>query len=129
MRTLWIICILLVGFFSCSSSSSTSKSTYSRTSNVIYEEEIQSQSATSAYDLISRLRPHWLRGRGIKSLISPTASYPTVYVNGVRHGTIESLNNLSAENITMIHYLSAADATTRYGQDNVGGAILITYFY
>jgi hypothetical protein len=33
---------------------------------------------------------------------------------------------MSADYIREIHYINASDATTRFGTDHVGGAILIT---
>lgn len=40
--------------------------------------------------------------------------------------TVDSLRQLSADQIYRIQYINASDATTRFGTDHFGGAILIT---
>jgi hypothetical protein len=72
------------------------------------------------------MRPEYLRNRGTVSIKNNTQATAVVYVDGTKYGDLESLRNVSAEHIFRIDYLSASDATTRYGTDHVGGAILIT---
>ena len=89
--------------------------------------EIRGSSTSSLYDLIRSLRPHWLRVRGAPPRSDPEAGYPVVYVDGGRHGPLESLENLTPEGVAEIRFLSARDATQRYGPGHAGrGAILIT---
>jgi hypothetical protein len=111
---------------------STSKDTYGRkppySRDFISQEEIHRSSATNAYDLIRTLRPHWLRGRGTKSIKYEQASYPVVYVNGARHGGIGSLSTISVENITRIRFLNAGDASNQLGMNHPSGAIMISLF-
>jgi len=97
--------------------------------NLISEIEIATSDATNAYDLIRKLRPHWLRSRGRRSIKYPQASYPVVYVNQNRYGDINSLSALGKQNITEIRYLDAGDATTFLGTNHAGGAIMVTIFY
>jgi len=120
--------ILVVGLIACSSSGRSAGDRPNRSTNVLYEEEILQTNAFNVYELISKLRPRWLYGRGPKSLYNTVANVPMVYVNGVRHGTVESLYNLHISNISEIKYLNASDATTRFGPDHTSGAILVTYF-
>lgn len=109
---------------------STTDRTYSVTShdrrNTILLEEITNSHATDAYDLIRNLRPLWLRGRGRKSIFNEGVSYPTVYVDGGRHGGIESLATTPVEDIAQIQFLDSGDATLRFGVNHPSGAILIT---
>ena len=123
--TLLILAAMLV---SCSSSSRTSYPS-GRQTNIISADEISMTSSTNAYDLIRSLRPQWLRGRGQKSIYNPSASYPVVYVNGVRHGTPETLGGISTTNISLVKFLNANEATILYGLDHASGAILITISY
>jgi hypothetical protein len=127
MRKIIFLLLLVVGFYSCASTSNSSTMNR-RAHNYIFEEEIVQNSSTDAYDLISRLRPHWLRGRGQKSYLNSAVSYPIAYVNGSRLGPIEQLRNVSAENITMVQYLNMSDATIRFGMNHPSGAILVTVF-
>ena len=122
--------IVLIGsclFLSaCGGTKGTIGSSYSR--DLIVAEEIQITDANNAYDLVHKMRPHWLRARGRKSLNFPEASYPVVYINRSELGGIDSLYNIPVSNISEIRYLNAGDATTKYGSGHSGGAIEITTF-
>jgi len=47
-------------------------------------------------------------------------------VDGVAIGQVENLVNVNAISVMEIRYISATDATTRFGTGYVGGAILVT---
>jgi len=130
MRILKVITIVCIaGMLACSSARDTGAKKIRRSQNVIYEEEIKKNTTTfNVFDLIQKLRPHWLRGRGQKSVLIQEASIPVVYVNRIRYGLIDSLHNISIADVTEIHYLNAGDAAFRFGPNHSGGAILITVF-
>lgn len=96
--------------------------------DVLYEAEIQTNKGPgmNVYDLIEHLRPEYLRSRGPNSLRNTTPPTAVVYLNGMRYGSIDQMRSLSADAVVQIQYLSAADATTRFGMDHTAGAILIT---
>ncbi len=123
-----IVLISSVLLVNCGSTKTGMKRTnYDR--NLITAEEVEKTVALSAYDLIIKLRPFWIRGRGVRSLNIETAQYPIIYVNGQEFGTIETLREISNSSITEIKFLPPADATIRYGMDHGGGAIMIKIFY
>ena len=124
-----ITTVCALGLLACSSTQESYGHQVPYTRNYIFEDEIKSSSAANAFELIENSRPHWLEGRGIKSLRSRTASNPVVYVDGQRHGDILSLTTLPSYNIVQIQYMNAGDATIRFGVGHPGGAILITMFY
>lgn len=128
MRSLMLLFLFCGTFFiACGGTTgSTSKRNYSR--DIIFTEEIQLAQAHNAYDLIYKLRPQWLRSRGIKSINFPEASQPVVYVNRAEYGSINSLNNIPISNIAEVRYFNASDATTKYGSNHTGGVIEITTF-
>lgn len=99
------------------------------TPDLLTEDEIAASGAANAYDLIRNLRPHWLQGRGRKSIMFDSASVPVVYVNGNRYGDVNSLASISKDNITLIEFLNAGDATTLLGVNHPSGAIMITIYY
>ncbi len=126
MRLLTVTTILFaLVLISCASTvdKNTQKTRYSH--NLISAEEIQANPANDAYDLIYKLRPHWIQGRGANSLHNKEASYPVVYVNESKHGSIESLSSISARHISKIQFLKAGEATFRFGLNHTSGAILI----
>ena len=121
---------LLLMTCACTSTGVGEQTKSSRPRNILYQDEIMSSSATDAYEAIRSLRPHWLSGRGMKSVWGGgMASYPTVYIDGFRHGDVNSLRSIRIDNISKIEYLNSGDATIRFGENNAGGAILVTMFY
>lgn len=118
-------CLVLLAFLvaACASSGS-GRSLGSR--NVITESEIASVNVGTIYEVVQQLRPHFLQGRGQSSIQDPGSSAPVVYVNGVRYGSPDVLRSLRSMDVREIRYLSASDATTRYGTGHVGGVIEVT---
>ena len=96
-----------------------------RERNVISAEEIATLTVMDAYEVVEKLRPEFLRARGVGSLRSRQPDLPVVYVDGVRVGGLNELRRVPRTLLAEIGYLHAADATTRYGIDHVGGAILV----
>ena len=98
-----------------------------RNRSVLTLEEIQAAKGIgwSAYDLVAQLRPEYLKSRGTSSLRDLRPATATVYLDGVRYGNIDTLRTMGGDQIQRIEYINAADATTRYGTDHVGGALLI----
>jgi outer membrane cobalamin receptor len=84
---------------------------------------LEATTARNAHDLVQTLRPQWLRGRGATSLRSTEPTLPVVYVDGMRFGAVETLRQIGIESVTRIEYMSAADATNRYGTGHGGGVI------
>jgi hypothetical protein len=99
-----------------------------RKSDVITAEEIAKSSANNAHDVIKTLRPAWLRPRGITSgqPDSPGSGGIQVYLDGVRMGGPDELDNVPAERVQELRYVNANDATTKYGTGHTQGAIEVT---
>ncbi len=116
--------LMAVALTACSTTNST---TSHNRHGWIKQEEIQKQLAANAYELIRKLRPHWLRSRGRRSIhFDEEASYPKVYVNEFCNGDINSLDAISTEYIKEISYITAGAASARFGLNHASGAILIT---
>ena len=94
--------------------------TGSRNQNLITAEEIQTVDAATAMDVVRRLRPNWLRFLGER------VGSPVVYLDGGRRGEPSTLAHILIDNVQDIRYLSAPDATQRYGTGHTAGAILVT---
>jgi hypothetical protein len=87
---------------------------------------------TNAYDIVHTLRP-WmlmtrdetpLKGHGISS---PGGSRALrVYVDDISIGGIDALRTVPGDAVVFIQWLSAIDATTRYGRGHMGGVIAVT---
>ncbi len=94
--------------------------------NVITADEIAKSNASSAYEIIERLRPAFLRTRGSQSIQNPAPVSPVVYLDGMRFGPVSSLAQIPAIGVVSIQYLNAIDASQRFGLGNEGGAILVS---
>lgn len=125
MRIRAPLALLIPVLAACASSSGGNSTRTPRGSrDVIVLSEIEPVQVTNAFELIQRLRPEMLRPRTGGSMTSvPT---PVVYLDGVRHGNIDSLNSVPKDVIREIRYINASDATTRFGTGHTGGAILIS---
>jgi hypothetical protein len=94
--------------------------------NSLVQQDLERLDVANAYQALERLRPDWLRGRGPLSPRNPQGSLPTIYVAGIRQqGGPDALRQVRLGDVREIQYLSSVEATTRYGTDHAGGAILV----
>ena len=107
----------------CGPAPRTAEPTPSR--RVLLEEEIRGAQVATAYQIVARLRPEWLRRRGRVSLRDPTAGAVIVYLNGMRQGGASALDAIMAETVLEMEYLNGQEATTRFGTGHGGGVILV----
>ena len=71
-------------------------------------------------DVIRRLRPRWLQIRG-------TTGYPQPFLDGARLGNVlDEFERINASDVEAIRYLSASEATLKYGTNFPAGAIEVT---
>jgi len=97
-----------------------------RDSNVITQDELTPHHEISAFQAIRRLRPNWLQVRGATRLSGAQRASIQVHVDGMHRGSVEELRSIRAEYVVEIRYMSASEATTRYGTGYTGGLILVT---
>lgn len=88
-------------------------------STLIIQEEIEPLGNLTAYQVIQRLRPQWLRPRA-------GSDNPVVFLDGSRLGDPDRLNSIQAATVAQMRFRDGRDATTRYGTGFGGGAIEVT---
>jgi len=93
--------------------------------NVITAAEIEAANANTAYDVIVKLHANFLHSRGPNSILLKENKEPTVYLDQVEFGSINSLRSIPASNIAEIRFINGWDAMTKYGSDHVAGVIQI----
>ena len=98
----------------------------SRDRDVVTAAELAAVAGGTAYEAIQRLRPEYLRSRGVLSLDTPTPALPVVYLDDVRAGGLEALHTIRVADVYEIRFYNASDATTRFGTGHPGGAIVVT---
>lgn len=90
------------------------------------EIEATADDALTAWDLIQRLRPAMLRPRAFSLRGRGGGAVSVVaYLDNVRLTDLRSLQNVWREQVYEIRYVSASDATTRWGTGHASGAILV----
>ncbi|MCY4574401.1 MAG: hypothetical protein OXF01_16585 [Gemmatimonadetes bacterium] len=110
---------LATALAACASAGGSSDGSPRRDPNMITAEELVDFSTTNALDAIRRLRPRWLQGRGNLR--------PMVVVDGARMDNLEdALQSIQAASVRTMRYMSATDATMRFGTNFLGGAIEVT---
>jgi len=96
---------------------------------VITDAEIPTTGTESAYDMIQRLRPEYLR-------VKPTQSYtagntaappPSVFLNGQRIGELADLRQIPAPSLSGVRYYSIEEGKRKFGMQYGGGVIEISY--
>ena len=92
--------------------------------NSLSHQELVDTSELTLFDSIQRLRPRWLRSRGTSS--ARGTAPVVVYLDNVRIGDIGHLHDIPVESVETVSFVSASDATTRWGIGVSGGVILVT---
>lgn len=93
---------------------------------VLTRAEMSGVNAINAYEAVSRLRPQYLRRRGETSVMLRGSTQLHVYMDNMRLGGMEALHYVSVEALQSIRYMSAAEATMRWGVNHTGGALLLS---
>ena len=85
---------------------------------------IEAMAQGSAFMIVQQFRPRWLSIRTQATPVSGPA-YAHVFVDELYFGPLESLEQISSNEIERIEYLNARDATTHYGTGYLGGIIRV----
>lgn len=93
--------------------------------NLITQEELAQVHFGNAWDAVRSMRTHWLQERQ-QSLGGAGSGLVMVYLDGTRMGGPDSLRQIPLSTVQQMQYLSAPEATSRYGIDHTAGAILVT---
>ena len=120
-----LVVVALLALSACASQSS-SKRPPSKDANLITLDELEKVNASNLFDAVNRLRPQFLRSRGVVSLQDPTPPTAVVYLDGQRVGGIDFLERMSPMGVISVRYMTPVDASSRYGLNHEGGAILVS---
>ncbi len=115
-----IAVVLAVVFFSCAPPSTGAPRD---NPNVITEAQIAEAQGANVYEVISRVRPAFLRSRGTGSMSSGSLEYAEVYRDGMRVGGIGTLRSMPIGGVREIRYYNLGDATMKFGSGHTGGVI------
>ncbi len=110
-----LVPVVAVLGLACASAGQTGQQS-GRSRNVITVEELSGMMDQNAYDAIRRLRPQWLTTRG---------SAIVVFVESTRAGAVDYLRTIALTDVAELRYISASDATTRFGTGYPGGVVQV----
>lgn len=97
----------------------------SGTRDEITRQELEELNADDVMEAVTLLRPHWLRFRPMRTPGTPEPVVGVV-VDGRPRGTRADLAQIPIGTVERIQFMSAADATIRFGTGYTGGAIVVT---
>lgn len=123
MRRSILLLPLLLIVAACATASSGGSG---RSTNELLREEILQLQVVTAYQAVERARPQWLNSRASPTPTSPDGAEPVVYIDGIRAGDLGELVQIRADVVVRMEYMRPSDATSRYGTNHQGGAILVT---
>ncbi len=114
----------------CSSSPSPKSSVTQSTRDNVTSMEIDATTATSALDLVNKLRPHWLRQGATASIGGGSIrnQVTLVYLDGNRLGTIDALRSITASSVRSMMWIPSTRAAILLpdiGSEPVAGVISI----
>lgn len=130
MRARMVLAALAASLsMACASSGATAGGRPRTDRDLIMEAEITTRAsdAANALQIIQKLRPQMLTGRGLASPSDVTGetARPKVYVDNIAYGDVSTLENVLASQISAIRFINARDATTQWGTGHMGGVILV----
>jgi len=107
-RTLALVLVTLTTT-ACATASTGTRRVVSQRHNVISFQEIVEERASSAYDLIEKLRPFYLRGRTGGLMGAP----PIVYMDDILLGDVTELRGINARDVLEIRYVRGEEMLFR----------------
>ncbi len=113
-----------------SSGTATPRVTESSPDRMVSAEIEATSGASTAFDLVRRLRPRWLQGGETGSIGGGrvTTQVLLVYLDDNRLGGVEALRSLDASGIKSMQYYDAVRAATilrEVGSEPIAGAIVV----
>ena len=124
--------VLVLGLSACASSTpfdeeATAPQAARGSPTLITRAQLEERGGDTAYQAIERLRRNWLRPnrRGAASFRGGS-TFARVVVDGTLRGELFELERMSSNDVESIRFLSAPDATIKYGTGYPGGAIEVT---
>jgi hypothetical protein len=121
MRLLFFL--TLATAIACASAAGGGTTVDTNSPNIITADQIAASAQTNAYDVVSRLRPNFLKSRGRTTVYGQGSDYPTVFLDGQSYGDLSSMRNIAASQISSIHFIRGTDAVTTYGMQYGAGVI------
>jgi hypothetical protein len=127
VRHLYFVAIVAVAACAPGTSGTSNARGAPRTSSALTVEEITAfnTDGRTAFDVVSRLRPAWLRARGVQSIAraSDSTEYALVVVDGHPMGRIGTLRDILAYQLAAMRYYDMSEGGGKFGERGANGVI------
>jgi len=91
--------------------------------NRITAAEIATTTAQNAYEMISKMRPEYLKTRGKTTILLDTPDRASVFMDGVLFGEPEALKTIAASTIREVRFYPGNEAGIKFGSQYGAGVI------
>jgi TonB-dependent Receptor Plug Domain len=115
--------LVAAAVMACASAGSGTTSVGASDANMITAAQISASQQSNAYDVVSKLRPNFLKSRGRTTIYGQGSDYATVFLDGQSFGDLGSLRNIASSQIRSIKFIRGTDAVTVYGMQYGAGVI------
>ncbi len=88
------------------------------------QEQLAPNHFHTAFEAVAALRSNWFNVRPQSLLGLP--ENVTVYLDNIRLGNIDELQNIPINSVSYIRHFDAVEATTRWGLDHTQGVIYVS---
>jgi hypothetical protein len=109
----------------CAPAATTNPGGVRRQANVITQTEVQASFESNAYDVVSKLRPMFLKTRGRSTVQGQSQEYASVFLDDQFFGDLNSLKNIAATQIQEIRYYPGTEVATKFGMQYGAGVIAV----
>ena len=117
--------LIVAAAMACAPAASTTSTGVRRQANVITQPEVQASFESNAYDVISKLRPMFLKTRGRSTVQGQTQEYASVFLDDQFYGDLNSLKNIAATQIQEIRYYPGTEVAMKFGMQYGAGVIAV----
>lgn len=115
--------LVAAAVMACASAGPGTTSVSGGDANIITAAQISASQQTNAYDVVSKLRPNFLKSRGRTTIYGQGSDYASVFLDGQSFGDLGSLRNIASSQIRSIKFIRGTDAATVYGMQYGAGVI------
>ena len=125
IRTALVLTLAAVGATACTPRAQSASPLAAH--DFIAADELAHSTDLTLYDAIRRLRPNFLKPRGVAAYGAPETTVLTLYVDGQRMDSIDDLRRISCNEVAEVRFYEPQVANTKFaGHNNAGGAIAVT---
>lgn len=117
--------LAIASLLACAPATSSTNTGVGGSGSTLTADEIAGANTSDLYEVITRLRPNFLRTREPNSVDTSRneSMSPTVYLDGQPLGDVSALHNIVAGLVSEVRYYTASQGAIKFGTGNRNGVI------